>query len=82
MKFHFFLNSKKKIRKNVFQKNNKKNFTKIKLIKIKFVTEGRTEGRKDGTTDRGHFIGPFPSLLGGPKMILKLLIFIPHFCLK
>ena len=51
---------KKKSKKKI------KYFTKIKLIKIKFVTEGRKEGRKDGTTDRGRFIGPFPSLLGGP----------------
>ena len=53
--------------KNIFQKKKQE---KIKLIKIKIVTErrneGRTEGWKDGTTDRGHFIGPFPSLVGGP----------------
>ena len=31
------------------------------------IKKKNCDGRKDGTTDRGHYIGPFPSLLGGPK---------------
>ena len=34
------------------------------------TTVNKNLWRKDGTTDRGHFIGPFPSVLGGPIKIL------------
>ena len=33
--------------------------------------EGQKYGRKDGITDRYHFIGSFPSFLGGTKYIPK-----------